>query len=183
MGIKVSDQVIGVAARLSEEKGVQYLVQAMPKILNRFPETTLVIVGGGPLAESLKNDVIQLGINENIVFTGIRLDMPEIFSLFDMYVLPSVSEGLPMVLLEAMASKCPIIATDVGGVSTVIKHEKNGLLVSSRNPDLIASSAIHLLSNKDKRKRYSEIGCAMFSEKYSADAMTKKYEKLYIGMD
>ena len=98
----------------------------------------------------------------------------------DLYVLPSLWEGLPMVLLEAMASGCPIVATDVGGNSTAIKHGKNGSLVESENPKALSSEIIKILSDENTRTKYSEEGKKLFQEEFEAKIMTQKYEKLYL---
>ena len=133
LGIANNGPIIGVASRLSEEKGVNYLLEGMPAIIRTFPDITLVIAGKGPLEDKLKKDAWELGVDKNVLFAGPRLDIPELLKLFDLYVLPSISEGLPMVLLEAMAAACPMIATNVGGVSTVIKHGENGSIIEPKN--------------------------------------------------
>lgn len=171
--------IIGVASRLSEEKGVKYLLEAMPAIIRTFPDITLVIAGKGPLEDRLKKNASELGVSRNVLFAGPRLDMPELLKLFDLYVLPSISEGLPMVLLEAIASGCCIVATDVGGVSTAVTHEVNGLLVKAKDPQKLSSHILRLLSDKEERARYSQNGLTSFRKKFSAQIMTKKYEHLY----
>lgn len=181
LNITSSGPVIGVVARLSEVKGVQYLIKAMPAIIEKISDAVLVIVGDGPLGDKLKDDVLRLGIEGNVVFTGARLDTPELFKIFDLYVLPSESEGLPMVLLEAMASCCPIIAADVGGVSTVIQHKENGFLIAPGMPDLIAQSVINLLLNKEEKKKYAESGLVIFMKRFRAEIMTQHYEQLYLS--
>jgi len=116
LGISNTGPIIGLGVRLSEQKGITYLLQAMPALVAEFPSIILLIAGSGPLEETLKSEAEQLGVNNNVHFLGPRLDLNEIIRLFDVYVLPSLWEGLPMVLLEAMAAGLPIVATDVGGV-------------------------------------------------------------------
>ena len=180
LGLTNSGPIIGLGVRLTEQKGITYLLKAMPEVIKVFPDITLVIAGEGQIEDELKRETTLLGIDQNVLFAGPRLDMPELLKLFDIYVLPSLWEGLPMVLLEAMAAGCPIIATKVGGVPTVIKHGQNGSLIESENPEALASEIIKLLSNKELRNRYSENGLSQFREKFGADIMTRKYERLYL---
>jgi glycosyltransferase involved in cell wall biosynthesis len=180
LGIKNRRPIIGLGVRLTEQKGVTYLLQAMPKVVKEFPDITLIIAGDGPLLESLKKETLNLRLDKNIYFVGPRLDMPELLKLFDLYVLPSLWEGLPMVLLEAMAAECPIVATNVGGNGTVIKHKENGSLIEAKNPEKLALEIIKLLSKKDLRIRYSNNSFKLFLKKFTADIMTRKYELLYL---
>ena len=179
LGISNTGPIIGLGVRLSEQKGITYLLQAMPALVAEFPSIILLIAGSGPLEETLKSEAEQLGVNNNVHFLGPRLDLNEIIRLFDVYVLPSLWEGLPMVLLEAMAAGLPIVATDVGGVATAVHDGQNGLLVTARNPDLLASSLIRLLRNESWRRDYGSFGRRIFDGQFSARIMTEKYERLY----
>jgi glycosyltransferase involved in cell wall biosynthesis len=183
LNIQGSGPIIGIGVRLTEQKGITYLLKAMAEVIRVFPEITLVIAGQGPLGGALKKEAVGLKISKNVLFAGPRLDIPELLKLFDLYVLPSLWEGLPMVLLEAMAAGCPIIATDVGGVIMAVQDKQNGSLVEPGNPKALSSEIIRLLSNKDLRDQYSENGMKLFREKFSAEVMTRKYEKLYLRMD
>ena len=99
----------------------------------------------------------------------------------DIFILPSLSEGLPIVLLEAMAAECPILATNVGGVPAAIKNGINGLLIKAGNSEIITYNTIKLLKNKKMCKTFTENGLKIFDEKFSAKVMTKKYENLYLN--
>jgi len=180
VGIKHNGFIIGMGVRLSKQKGITYLLKAMPEILKVFPDLTLVIAGDGTEKESLMNEADKLGVIDNVIFTGPRLDIDELLKLFDLYVLPSIFEGLPMVLLEAMAAGCPIVATDVGGNSTAIKHRDNGSLVESKNPQAFADEVISVLSNDQLRTQYVDKSLVLMKELFSADIMTRQYEKLYL---
>jgi len=183
LGLDGRGPIIGLAARLVEAKGIRYLLQAMKDVIPLFPDITLLIAGDGPLQDDLKRMSVDLGIGRWVLFIGPRLDIPELLKLFDIYVLPSVSEGLPMVLLEAMAAGCPIIATEVGGVPMAVRHGQNGSLVKPENPKALSSEIIRLLSNKDVRERYSENGMTLAREKFSAEVMTQNYERLYLRIN
>lgn len=180
LGIRGNGPIIGLGVRLAEQKGITYLLQAMPQIIAAFPDITLVVVGNGELKEELQRESVQLGIGDNVLFPGARLDISELLQLFDIYVLPSLWEGMPMVLLEALAAGCPVVATDVGGVAKVIDNEVNGLLVAPRDSEQLAVAIIRLLSAGELRKEYACKGLQKFQEKFSAEIMTEKYEKLYL---
>jgi len=180
LGISANGPIIGLGVRLIEEKGITYLLQAMPEVIKYFPNITLIIAGEGPFADELKKGSIYLGTDKNVLFPGPRLDMPELLKLFDIYVLPSLSEGLPMVLLEAMAAGCPILSTNVGGIPMAVKHGENGSLVEPKKPEALSQEIIKLLSNRNLRRRYSQAGVKVFREKFCAEIMTKKYEQLYL---
>ena len=178
--INENGPVIGLGVRLSEQKGIKYLLQAMPEIINSFQDISLVIAGKGELESSLKRQAAALGIEKNVFFIGPRLDMPELLKLFDLYVLPSLWEGLPMVLLEAMAAGCPIVATDVGGNNKAIKNNFNGSLVSAGDPELLATEIVQVLSKNELKQKYILNSFEIFNKNFSAEIMTRKYEKLYL---
>jgi glycosyltransferase involved in cell wall biosynthesis len=180
LGIMADGPVLGLGVRLTEQKGITHLLDAMKMVVSHYPDTTLVIAGDGPLEEELKQKAGRLGIDKNVRFIGPRLDIPELLNLFDLYVLPSLWEGLPMVLLEAMAAGCPIVCTDVGGASTAVTHEVNGLLVKPADPDALSSAILSLLSDEEKRKRFAQNGIKRFQGSFSADIMTRKYEQIYL---
>lgn len=180
LGIINKGPVIGLGARLVEQKGIDYLIKAMPAIIKEFPDITLVIAGKGNYDDALRDEAKTLGVDRNTLFAGPRLDMPELLKLFDVYVLPSLWEGLPMILLEAMAAGCPVVATNVGGIPKVIEHGKNGSLVEPRDPAAISAEVINILKDSELRQRYIKNGLQSFREKYSAEIMTGEYQKLYL---
>jgi glycosyltransferase involved in cell wall biosynthesis len=181
LGLGGDGPILGVGARLVEQKGITYLLRAMPEIVKHCPEVTLVVAGEGPLESSLKTEAEHLRLGSSVRFIGVRLDMPELLNLFDVYIQPSVWEGLPMSLLEAMAAGCPIVATNVGGVSAAIETGVNGVLVSPADPDALAREIVHLLSRTELRQKYAEAGLRAFRDQYTAEKMTRSYERLYQG--
>jgi glycosyltransferase involved in cell wall biosynthesis len=183
LGITEAGPVIGLGVRLSIQKGITYLLQAMPDIIQRYPDITLLIAGEGDSEEDLKKEAAALGIQNHTRFIGPRLDMPEVLKVLDLYVLPSLWEGLPMVLLEAMAAGCPIVATDVGGNHMAITHGENGSLVESKNPGALAAEILRVLGDEQLRNRYVKRGLELFTTNFSAEAMTAQYENLYLEKD
>lgn len=179
LGIAPGSAVIGVAVRLTEQKGVTYLLKAMPQILSVHPETVLVVAGDGVLAQPLREEAKALGVHGHVRFIGPRRDIPELLSMFDLYALPSEWEGLPMIILEAMAAACPIVASDVGGVSTAVRDGENGYLVPARDVGALAQRITALLGDARRRREFGEAGRRFFRERFSAKAMAAAYARVY----
>lgn len=180
LGLPPQGPVIGVAVRLSEQKGLTYLLQAMPEIINRFPNVSLIISGDGPLKDKLIAETMRLSIYNNTYFLGMRHDIAELLHLCDIYVNSSIWEGLPMIILEAMAAGRPIVATDVGGVSAAVKNNINGILIKPDKIDTLSSKIIDLLSDDKQIKLLSENSKKIFDKYYSAKKMTELYQHLYM---
>jgi glycosyltransferase involved in cell wall biosynthesis len=180
LGLPATGPILGATSRLAEPKGVTYLLKALPDVCRRFPDLSIVIAGTGVLLEGLKEEARQLGIASRVHFLGLRMDIPELLQLFDVFVLPSVSEGLPMGLIEAMAAGCPIVATDVGGVGSLIRSHDTGLLVASRSPDALSGAMTRLLGDDALRHRVGQSARRTVYAEYSAAAMTRRYERLYL---
>lgn len=174
--------VLGVCARLTEQKGISFLLEAMPEILARHANAFLLVVGDGPCADQLKTLTNNLGIAPNVKFLGSREDVPELLQLFDVFVLPSIWEGLPMALLEAMAAGRAIVATDVGGVATAIEHGDSGLLIPPGSPNDIVNSVCSLLAVPEQRDILGRAALHVFVRQFSSDRMTRQYERLYLGL-
>jgi glycosyltransferase involved in cell wall biosynthesis len=179
LGIAADAPVLGIGARLVEQKAHGVLLQAVQQLKERFPDIVLMICGEGHLEAELRRCAADLGIEENVRFAGVRLDMPELLQIFDVYVLPSYWEGLPMALLEAMAAGCPVVASAVGGVPTAIVNGENGTTVAAGSVAELAEGVADLLTDPQKRARYIERGRQRFAERFSAERMTKAYESLY----
>ena len=180
LGIINDGPIIGLGVRLAKQKGITYLLQAMPAITKAYPDVTLVIAGTGECEDELKEEARERGVDKNVLFIGPRLDMIEIIKVFDLYVLPSLWEGLPIVILEAMAAGCPIVATNVGGNYTAIQHGVNGSLIEPKNPSLLASEIIKLLEHDALRMSYARKGIEIFKRNFSLEVMANNYQKLYL---
>lgn len=179
LGINRQGPIIGLGVRLTQSKGIQYLLQAMPRIIDSYPKITLVVAGEGDYEDYLRKYAEILGVAKNTLFVGPRSDMHEIVKIFDLYVLPSLREGLPIALLEAMAIGCPVIATRVGGIPTAIKNNENGILVEPMNPIALANAILMLLGDANLRAQYVTKGRELFAKKFNAIVMVGKYEMLY----
>ncbi len=171
--------VIGVVARLSEEKGIGYLLEAMPHVLKRYPNLYLLIAGDGPIKDKLKNLSVHMGLEQNVIFLGYRNDIPEFMTDIDLLVMPSLTEGFPLSLLEGMAAGLPIVATRVGGIPEIITDGREGILVPPREPDALAKAIIRVLREKESGKTMGLAGRKVVEEKFNADVMVAKTEGVY----
>ena len=173
--------ILGVGVRLSKQKGITYLLKAMKILSADFPNVVLLIAGEGDLRESLEKEAIDLGIEEYVLFLGPRLDVNELLKIFDVYVLPSLWEGMPLVLLEAMAASLPIVATNVGGNPEVVVNKVNGFLVEPGDVRALYQSIKSILKNGELREQFSKSSQERFRQRFNVDVMVKRYERLYLS--
>jgi glycosyltransferase involved in cell wall biosynthesis len=171
--------VIGLVGRLSLEKGVDIFLHAVAQVLNNLPDTKFVVVGDGPERNSLERMVDDLKLRGSVSMLGRRDDMPSVYRSFDIMVSPSRQEGLPIAILEGMASGLPIIATAVGEVPTLIRDGDTGVLLPSADPGALASAIVNLLSDRDKCKRFGSAAKQLIESEYSAERMTADYLGVY----
>jgi len=171
--------VIGVVARLDPFKDIFNLIEAFKKVSANFSNAELWIVGDGPLKDSLKLKVKDLRLENSVKFLGWRSDIASINSQMDIFTLPSLTEGISIALLEAMACRLPVVATNVGGNPEVVVDGETGILVSPKEPEKMAEAIVRILSDKDMAKRMGEAGRKRVEEKFSLEKMVKEYEELY----
>jgi len=178
-GLERNIPLIGAFGRISPEKGQKHLIAAAVQVLKVFPETRFLIVGDGFQKEEMKEYAAHLGISDRVIFAGFRKNIASFYSALDLFVLPSILEGTPMALLEAMSAKLPVIATRVGGVGRIVQNGKNGLLVSPANPEELASVIVRLLQTPTQAEKLAKNALHTISERYSSEKMTGEYMKLY----
>jgi len=182
LDIAPDDFVVGCLGRLSQEKGVNYLVDALSLIINSVDQVKLLIVGDGPERQSLEQKVKNSGLENLVVFAGFQEDIEKWLPAFDVFVLPSLTEGTPMALLEAMAMGVPVIATAVGGVPKVINDRVNGILVSKGQPVEISEKIRMLQNNPDLQKKLALNGLDTIREKYDIRSWSISIEQIYQRM-
>jgi glycosyltransferase involved in cell wall biosynthesis len=178
LGIPGNSLIVGTAGRLVPVKGPEFLVRASKYVISKYPETYFVFTGDGPLEQDLKRKVRKMGIAKNIIFSGWRDDLAKVISIYDVFVLPSLNEGMGRVLVEAMALGKSIVASDVGGIPDLVIHGKNGFLVPAKNPEQLAKYIQVLLENKDKREKMGLAGKKM-ALNFGAESMIEKIAGLY----
>lgn len=173
------DVVIGTVAALSPEKGQRYLIEAAASVCRDIPNIRLVFVGDGPLAADLKSMVRDPGLENKVKFTGIRRDIVALLHAFDIFVLPSLQEGLPMALLEAMSVGRAVIATEVGAIPRVIANGTDGLLVPARDSAALARALGKLAVNPDMRQSLGIRAKEKIVREFSAKRMAEEYSRVY----
>jgi len=179
LGLQAGNLVIGTVGSLYQVKGHRYLLDAMPAVLSRHPNTVLLLVGRGELEVSLKEQAKRLGIDKQVRFLGMRQDVPRLLALMDVFVLPSLSEGLSMALLEAMASGKPAVATRVGGNPELLDYGKAGLLVRPEAADDLADNLVRLSSNAAMMCELGRAGADRVRRSFSTDRMVSQYREMY----
>lgn len=168
------------SARLDREKGHTYLLQAIPAVLRAFPGTIFAFGGDGYLRTDLERQAAELGIQANIRFLGIRHDMPALLRAADIYILPSLAEGLSLAMLEAMVARLPVLVTRVQGSTDVITSGKNGVLVPPANPEALTSALLALLVQPETWIPLGQAARQTVLETYTIDKISRQYEQLFL---
>jgi len=171
--------VIGTVGRLTVEKGHTYLLKAARKVLDRRGDCFFLIVGDGALRGRLEAEARELGISDRTVFAGMRPDIPSLLSVMDIFVLPSLTEGQPMALLEAMAAAVPAVATSVGDIPKVLKNGEIGRVVPPRDPDALAEAILGYMDDRPSAKRCADGALAEAKKEYSSARMATEYLRVY----
>jgi glycosyltransferase involved in cell wall biosynthesis len=170
---------VGWVGRLSREKGADILIHAAAKVLIQLRETKFMVVGDGPERNDLESLIDKLNIRSNVSLMGRSDDMPSMFASFDVVVSSSRQEGLPMAILEGMASRLPWVATAVGDVPTVVQDDVTGVLVPPEDAELLAAALVDLLQDADRRERLGGAARKLVENKFSAERMTGDYLRIY----
>lgn len=172
-------KVLGAAGRLSDQKGFHWLLEAAARIRASIPNARVVLAGDGPLRQQLHEQAARLGISDIVSFLGFRKDTPSLLAAFDLLVMPSVFEGLPLVLLEAFAAGCPVVAHAVDGIPEVIDDGVNGFLVPAGDVSMLAQRMLDLAQNDDLRERMSAAAHQKALSGFTAERMADDTVALY----
>jgi glycosyltransferase involved in cell wall biosynthesis len=157
-GIPTSAPVVGTVANFKAHKGYGYLLNAALQIRLSYPETRFIFVGGGPYEGVVRRRVHALGLDEAVIITGVRDDVPRVVRSFDVFVQASVAEGLSIALVEALTLGRPVIVTGDEGLHEVVRHGKEGFVVRPRDPEALARGTMALLDDPGLRHRMSVAG-------------------------
>lgn len=177
-GIDKKDIVIGTIGSFNEQKDTKTLIHAVGKMIKKWPNIKLVLVGRGHLRRRLENLAKRLGISDRVVFTGAIKQVLPVLKSFHIFVLPSLSEAFGITLLEAMKAGVPIVATKVGGIPEIIRHNHNGLLVEPKDAKALAGTLMKLLNDKKLQHKLTQ-NHAKSVEEFSANRMIEQTEKVY----
>lgn len=178
-GVADGSLLIGLVGRLAWEKGVDLYFAAAARALKTFPEAKFVAVGEGPDREKLELLLEKLQIRDSVSLLGRRDDMPAVYASLDLMVLSSRQEGLPMAVLEGMASSLPLVATAVGEVPNVVEDGVTGLVVPAEDVDRLTIAIEDLLCDAEKRKRFGAAARRRIEEEFSAERMAHDYLQVY----
>lgn len=177
MGLPGDIPVVGTVARLAPQKGITYLIRALALLHERMPDVHGVVVGDGPLRATLEHEAEECGAP--VVFTGHRTDIPSLMAAFDVFTLPSVTEGLPLIVLEAMAAGRAVVATAVGGLPEAVAEGETGLLVPPRDPDALCAALHHLLNARGATARMGAAGRERVRRMFTAERMVQETLEVY----
>jgi len=185
LGINSKKKIIGIIGRLVKEKGHLDLFEALKEVLNKFPETLLLIIG--PLEPEKKDRfeseiVRNYGIGENVIFLGEQIEVVELYALMDMFILPSHREGLGLVILEASAMEKPVIATNIRGCREAVDNGKTGILIPLKDVEKLSQAIIYLFNNPKKAKEMGKEGrkkvLREFDERIIFSRIKTEYQRL-----
>lgn len=179
---KHQNPTIGVIARLTAQKGISYLIQAVPNMVKKYRNLEVLIAGDGEERARLENLAENLKVSKNIRFLGYVTNAEEVINRLDVFVLPSVWEGFPYVLLEAMILRKPIVATNIFGVSEIIDNYRTGILITPRSPDSITEAVCALLSDRKKARTLSDTAYAKVLRYYTLENTVRKIQDLYLNL-
>ena len=179
IGVNEEDVVIGQVSRLNEQKGHTYLIDAAPALIAAVPNAKFVLVGDGPLRYEIEQKSAASGLQEHFVLLGFRQDVPELLPLFDVFALPSLYEGLPNVVLEAMACSLPVVATPVDGTKEAVVDDETGFLVPVGDTAALAQKLLEVVSNQELKLKLGNAGRKRVEAEFSLEGQVNKFEELY----
>ena len=178
LGILPQDFAIGTVTRLHESKGNSYLIEAARLVLDRRPDARFLLVGEGPLRAALEAQSRELDLGDRFVFVGFVRDVATVLSAFDLSVFPSLWEGTPLTVFEALAAGKPIVATDADGLSEVLTDGQDARVVPKRNARALADAIVEMMANPVERSRLAAAARAT-AQRYDINAFVRKMEELY----
>ncbi len=182
LNINQEDIVIGTIGQLYPDKGQKTFIEAASIVLKRYSKTRFLIVGDAKKERyktQLENLVSELHLQDQIIFTGKRKDIPQILASIDIFTLPSLNEAFPRVIIEAMACGKPVIATSVGGNSEAVIDGASGFIIPVNSPDVLAQKIIELIEDKDKRQEMGRMGRKRVVNNFSLEYYVESIEKVY----
>jgi len=182
LGVSADALMIGTVGRLVAVKGFRYLISAVPAVLAEHPDAHFLIVGEGVEGDQLRAQAHAEGVAENVHFTGSRGDVEEILLSMDLFVSSSLIEGLPTVILEAMAARVPVVASRIPGNVELVIDGETGLLVPASAPAELASVINTALANPESMRQMAIAAQRMVQERFSIEAVADQYATLYLGL-
>jgi glycosyltransferase involved in cell wall biosynthesis len=178
LGIPEEAPVVGMVGNIRAGKGHRILLEAAVRVRRIIPDVRFVLVGHGPLESQMRRRAREMDLEGTVVFAGARDDAPRVAGTFDLFALPSQSEGLAIALIEAMALGIPAVVTRVGGLTEVIDHGKQGLVVKAGDPDAFAEAILVMLQDAGLRRTLGEAARAR-AEQFDIRKAVRRHEEVY----
>jgi glycosyltransferase involved in cell wall biosynthesis len=182
LGLGATELVIIQVARLDRLKDHPTALRCLARVVREAPDARLLLVGNGPEEEAVRAQVEQLGLERSVLFLGLREDVPRLLQAADLLLLTSVSEGIPLAVIEAMCTGLPVVSTHVGGTAEVVNDGETGLLAPAREDDALSEAVLRLHRDSDLRRRMGENGQLRARQLFSEEEMARKYLALYEQM-
>jgi glycosyltransferase involved in cell wall biosynthesis len=182
LGLDRGARMVAVISRLAPLKGVEHFLQAAAALAGRFPDVMFLIIGDGNCRKNLEEQVVRLGISGRVIFTGFRIDIPDVLRELAVSVLPSLSESLSNTLLESMAAGVPVVATRAGGNAEAVEDGVTGLLAPPADAPALARAIALLLENPAMARSFGEAGRRRVAERFSTQRMVRETEQLYLRL-
>ncbi len=179
LGLLDSELVFGTISRLDTIKNHKMMIAAFAEVQETVPKIRLLIVGDGPIRRELEDQVKALNIEKKVIFTGFIVNPQPYLFIIDVFLLPSLSEGASMTLIEAMAFKKAVIVTDVGGNPEIVKHEITGLVTPNEDKLALVDAMVCLCEDPEKKLRFGEQGFIRYQQEFGEQKMVKQYQNLY----
>ncbi len=170
---------IGMVTRLWEQKAPEDFIKAIPFIIKDIPNAKFLVIGDGPLRKKLERTCKVLSIQQNVLFLGWRKDVKDLLKIIDVFVLPSLWEGLPVSILEAMANAKPVIASNIKGNNELVIHGETGLLVPIQSPQKIGESVLQLLKDSSLLNKMGQNGYQIVKKKYEINKIALQINSEY----
>lgn len=182
LGLGPGAKLVLTVGRIKRQKGYRYLLGAIPQVIADVPDAHFLVAGDGPLRDKLVEQAEAAGLLLNVHFLGQRSDIWGLLRACDLFVLPSLFEGLPLVVLEAMLMERPVVATKVCGTSEAVVDGQTGRLVPVRNSAALAREIIRTLQNPEQAARWGRAGCERVMRHFTADRMVRETSEIYNGL-
>lgn len=182
LGVAEGAPLLGNVAALVGHKDHATLIAAMPAVLEKLPDLRLVIAGEGDLRPAIEKQIQELGLEQSVTLLGHRDDVPRLLRALDAFVLSSKYEGLGTSILDAMACRVPVVATDGGGIPEMVHHEKTGLLAPAQNPEALARAIVRLFREPALTAAMTENAKALVHDSFDVDTMVEGNVRVYAGL-
>ncbi len=175
--------LITTTARLTQQKGYKWLIEAIPKIVDEFPNVLFLWIGDGELKEELEHLLESKGVRDYVKMLGFRSDVMNLLKASDLFVFPTEFEGgAPFALHEAIYAQCPVVSSDASGIPEIMKHKKHGLIFKQKDSNDLYEKLRMALADMDTMNKYAALAKKEVSEKFSSNNMYKKYNELMLDV-